>query len=333
VKNLFLTLPAKYSLHGKGMNETIQLVFSKFTDNNKALRLTANSEWGVPVPEGYDGDKLFNYPFAFAFALMLGQMAAELAKTSKNALASDSDIVTIAAFGIDNTIPVLGSIVGITAGLPQYKSFDYYLVNHFLDLDGSKFSTSRRHAIWVDDVINKLGGSSDIVRLYLASIDVRNQGGNFVSSDFVQYYNSTIGWIDRLVVQAAKNLPARIIHAAESALLGQLDTLLSRQANLLKPENFQPHEAVTVIDQWLDFAEYSQLSSESTFWWLKGLTLLAYPFMPRLGQTLWSTLGYTGEPTINQFQAPPKFPVLRNLPTNLKPLSHADLEISLGVPS
>lgn len=86
---------------------------------------------------------------------MFGELAGKLMGINKNAFAHDADVVTICSFGIDNALPFLSSVLGISHGCPQYKSFDYYLVNYFYYLDGSKFSTSRQHMIGVEDAIHR----------------------------------------------------------------------------------------------------------------------------------------------------------------------------------
>ncbi|MBX9725398.1 MAG: class I tRNA ligase family protein, partial [Candidatus Obscuribacterales bacterium] len=356
VKNIFMELPDSSDLDGRGIHQSILEVYEKFANVQEGLlRLTANSEWGLQIEDQENGDRFFNYPFAYAYALMLGEIAGLIAGTNINALSSDSDIVTVAAFGIDNTIPVLGSIEGITASLKQYKQFDYYLVNHFLDLDGSKFSTSRRHAIWVDDAINKLGASSDIIRLYLATIDIRTGTGNVSGQELLEFYNQTIDWIENRVVDGVAELavalredeeskalqaPGGIVSpeqtlklpgSADELLLETLATLLVKMEDALNPENYRLFDAVKAIDEWLDFGASISKNSQDYFWWLKGLVLLVYPFMPRLGETLWITLGYSGEPRIANFTALPAESIQQHLPTNLRRLTQADVDQLSGV--
>ena len=330
VNNLFMELPAQSDLDNRGLDESIKKIYQNYISLQKGLlRLTSSSEWGLSIGKPSLGDKFFNYPFAFAFALMLGEVAGQVLGTTKNPFAHDSNVTTISAFGIDNTIPVLGSILGITAGVKQYKQFDYYLVNHFLNLNGSKFSTSRRHAIWADDIVNKVGASSDIIRLYLSTIDIRTTAGNVDTGKLTNFYNKTAQWIETLVVQALPALPDDNSKVDET-IAEYFATLVEGQTKFLDPGQFQPHNAAAAIDHWVKLGQALSPISEAYFWWLKGLSVLAYPFMPRLGETLWVTLGYTDEPTLSNFESPPTLPVKRYMPINLKPLNQADIESGIG---
>lgn len=331
VTNLFMELPQQSDLSNRGLDESIQNIYKNYITLQKGLlRLTSSSEWGLSIGNAQLGDKFFNYPFAFAFALMLGQVASDVLGQTKNPFAPDSGITTISAFGIDNTIPVLGSILGITSGISQYKQFDYYLVNHFLNLNGSKFSTSRRHAIWADEIINKVGASSDIIRLYLSTINIRTAAGNVDTKELTEFYNKTTQWIDKLIVQALPALPDDNSQA-DKAIAEHIATLIETQSQHLSPNQFQPHNAVSAIASWVNLGQALSPVSKAYFWWLKGLAILVYPFMPRLGETLWVTLGYTGVPELSNFETPPTLPVKRYMPINLKQLNQADIETNTAV--
>lgn len=333
VANLFMHLPQNSDLENRGIDESIKQIYKNYITLQKGLlRLTSSSEWGLSIGNPQLGDKFFNYPFAFAFALMLGEVAGDILGLKKNPFAPDSEVTTISAFGIDNTIPVLGSILGITDGCKQYKQFDYYLVNHFLNLNGSKFSTSRRHAIWANDIINKVGASSDIVRLYLSTIDIRTQAGNVDTTELTNFYNKTTQWIEKLVVQALPALPENNNHA-DPAIAEYFSAVVEGQSKLLDPANFQPHDASSAIASWVNLGHSLSPVSASYFWWLKGLAVLTYPFMPRLAETLWVTLGYTDVPRFSQFEVPPTLPVKRYMPINLKQINQADIESGIGVPA
>lgn len=330
VRNLFMSLPEKSALDGRGLDPTIVSVYRKFADaQNGLLRLTANSEWGMKIEKQEEGDRFFNYPFAYAYALMLADLAGKLAGKNVNALNSDSGIVTIAAFGIDNTIPVLGSIEGITDSLKQYKQFDYYLVNHFLTLEGSKFSTSRRHAIWVDDVA-KMGASSDIVRLFLANIKTFDSMGDVSITNLVEFHNKTVNWIENLLVSAMDKVSTHSDQNGKQVIIEKLEALIQKQSMSLDPAIYRLADAAAVIDEWVAIGEELNQYTEAYFWWLKGMALLSYPFMPRLAQILWTKLGYSGEPRLENLDAAPELSMQRDLPTNLKRLSESELEIFAG---
>ena len=61
------------------------------------------------------------------------------------------------------------------------------LTNKFLKLEGGDFSTSRNHAIWVDDILKDY--SVDGVRFYLALISPEEELKNFEMEKFSHWYN------------------------------------------------------------------------------------------------------------------------------------------------
>ncbi|QLZ70360.1 methionine--tRNA ligase [Legionella sp. PC1000] len=310
VENIFLQLPDDIELNSQGIHQKIKTLFQSYRVlQNNRFRLTTHCNWGLTDNTDPDHSRtLFSYGFVFAYFLMFGEIAGKLMGINKNAFAADSDVVTISSFGIDNSLPFLSSALGISSGCPQYKSFDYYLVNYFYYLDGSKFSTSRQHMIGVDEVINQKGLCSDIVRLYLASIDVRSQTGNFIIDVFIHYYNKTIDWFEHYIIQGIQNIPEKVSQPCNQQLQHQLCDLFAIQEDALQPDHFSPHIGVQSLNDWLVLGKSLSRSSEDYFWWLKGFTLVIYPYMPKLGEIIWNALGYEQLPTqADFFVKPTKF--------------------------
>ncbi|WP_454782120.1 methionine--tRNA ligase [Legionella sp. WA2022007384] len=320
VENIFLQLPRDIDLISKGINPNIQSLFQSYQVlQNNRFRLTTQCDWGlVDKTDPEHPRTLFSYGFVFAYFLMLGELAARLMDTNRNAFAADSEVITISSFGIDNSLPFLSSALGISSGCPQYKPFDYYLVNYFYYLDGSKFSTSRQHMIGVDEAINQKGLSSDIIRLYLASIDVRNQTGNFVMDEFIQYYNKIVDWLERSVVQGIQNVPESVMNSCTQSLQHQLCELFTIQENALQPAQFVPHIGVQSLNDWMLLSQSIDPCSEDYFWWLKGFSLMIYPYMPELGETIWHALGYGQLPTYADFFVKPTRTVQKKIQLTLK---------------
>lgn len=321
MENIFLTIPAGFDLARKGANHQVQAHYDNFLrQQGNLLRLTTASDWGLPAGEH---KTLFSYGFVFAYYLLLGEIAGSMFGGG-NAFAADSGVISIASFGIDNAVPVLGSVLGFSAHCPEYKPVDYYLVNYFYYLNDSKFSTSRRYAIWVNDIIHRAHAASDIIRLYLASIDVRKEHSNFDSQDFILQYNMTMIWIIQSILKPLETLTAPDCGPGDIA--EKFQAVLESQSRTLRPDNFLPHEAVKTIDQWLRLGEQIARESRDFFWWLKGLALLINPFMPQLSERLWVALGYRGEPRSAGFSALPLTPLKRKLSINLKTMSAERLQ-------
>ncbi|WP_131781143.1 class I tRNA ligase family protein [Legionella gresilensis] len=319
VENIFLQLKSPPPLKNKGINLKLEQLYHQFLHKqNYLFRLTTQAKWGLSCNQN---NTFFSYGFVFAYALMLGELLGKIEGNNHNAFAIDSSTITIASFGHDNFIPFISSILGISSYLTEYKPFDFYLINYFFNLNGLKFSTSRRHAIWVDDVINRQQLSSDIIRLYLASIDIRTSSGNFSSQDFLIFYNQTLNWQNQLVLKMQAMLPDSQPNSCEPDLKEHLLKLLDINRQVLQPNHFFPHQAVKTISLWLKLANQLPSHTSSNFWWLQAFSLFILPFMPRLGQGLWRALGYPDQPSLQQLFNKPSLTIHRKLTINQTPFA------------
>lgn len=76
----------------------------------------------------------------------------------------------------------------LLSNLDGYTNNFIPLTNKFLKLEGGDFSTSRNHAIWVDDILKEY--SADGVRFYLALISPEEKVENFEMIKFSHWYNN-----------------------------------------------------------------------------------------------------------------------------------------------
>ena len=76
----------------------------------------------------------------------------------------------------------------LLSNLDEYTNNFTPLTNKFLKLEGGDFSTSRNHAIWVDDILKDY--SADGVRFYLALISPEEEIKNFEMVKFSHWYNN-----------------------------------------------------------------------------------------------------------------------------------------------
>lgn len=289
VNNLFLKL--KHTVKHIAINEETIINYERFlAKQERYFRLTTHHRWGIKY---HDQQVLFSYGFLYAYFLFLGEVAKTHLQIDYHPFAKQSTVTTVSSFGIDNAIPFLASIHGITDYYHEFKPFDYYLMNHFYHLDGKKFSTSRNHAIWVEE-INANNYESDIVRLFLAKINVSDEIGNFSYSQFVAYHD---------YISHVFNTIAKIRFAASSKTTTINDHLknhshqfLSNQQQYLSLVNYAPHKAVIDIEAWLTLLPNYKNNNSDYIYWLKTLSQLIHPLMPNKGKQLWQSLNYSGEP-------------------------------------
>jgi methionyl-tRNA synthetase len=93
--------------------------------------------------------------------------------------------------------PSLASnIDGLTQNFTQ-------ITNKFLKLDGEDFSTSRSHAIWVDDILENY--SSDSVRFYMALISPEEEVTNFEMKEFTNWHQNIFNPVINLIEEKINN--------------------------------------------------------------------------------------------------------------------------------
>ncbi len=134
------------------------------------IPLAYPSDWGIEADGPLAGLRIDVYA-ELALGYLYGTAAA-VAGTPVAGLADvraawDGDIRDFWQFhGIDNTFyfAVLTPAVFAAAGLSR-RPLAGLVVNEFLLLDGLKFSTSRDHAIWVDEILP--AADADLLRLFL----------------------------------------------------------------------------------------------------------------------------------------------------------------------
>jgi len=81
--------------------------------------------------------------------------------------------------------------------------------NEFLNLEGSKISTSRNHAIWINDYINDFPGKEDVLRYMLCAISPENKDSDFTWKDFQARNNNELvaifgNFVNRVIVLTNK---------------------------------------------------------------------------------------------------------------------------------
>ncbi|MFI6833175.1 class I tRNA ligase family protein [Kribbella sp. NPDC050241] len=132
--------------------------------------------------------------------------------------------------GIDNGFyfALFWPAVYLACGVPP-EAIGGAQVNEFYTLDGSKFSTSRNHAIWANDFLHD--EDVDIVRLYLAW----DRPDRYASDFTVSSYREFEAYVRPLLDGAVKT-------SAVPAVLAEED--VKRGAAALRPRGFDPALAV-----------------------------------------------------------------------------------------
>lgn len=186
--------------------------------------------------------------------------------------------------------------------------------NAFLLLENQKFSTSRNHAVWLDDVLKRY--EPDVIRYYLTAILPETQDANFSWSDFVQRNNGELvgSWgnlVYRVLSFAYKHWgcvpPTGEKRPLDQTLIQEISSGFELIGNLieavkLRPAQTEAFRLVRQVNKYLDQAPWYQIvksdkkSAAATvytaLWAIDSLKLLLAPFLPHSAQRLHHLLGY-----------------------------------------
>jgi methionyl-tRNA synthetase len=148
------------------------------------LPLTHPAAWGVPPAEPADGEQvIWAWPeMSYGFLFGIEELGRRMGR-AWSALQPQRDWKIVHFFGYDNSFyhtllyPVLYGLA-----FPEWECDIEYNMNEFYLLDGLKFSTSRRHAIWGKEILTPQ--TVDAVRYYLAATRGETERTNFERAAF-----------------------------------------------------------------------------------------------------------------------------------------------------
>ncbi|MEV0972320.1 class I tRNA ligase family protein [Microtetraspora glauca] len=282
------------------------------------VAMTHPSDWGVPpLEDGAPGQVIWVWPeMSYGFLHGIAELGRRLGQDWR-ADAPQADWKIVHFFGYDNSFyhailyPVLYKLA-----FPDWAPDIDYNVNEFLLLDGAKFSTSRRHAIWGKEILTP--GTVDAVRYYLSRIRSEGRRTNFEVGAYESAVRDRLvgtwqDWLHDLGRRMAERYDGLVPDAGNwtpehTAFLARLDTRRAAVAGALGPDGFSLNQAVAELDGLVDdvrrFASLEERSSTSPAWRdeartaialelaaAKLLAVCAAPVMPRFAAKLAAALG------------------------------------------
>ncbi|RPH57604.1 methionine--tRNA ligase, partial [bacterium] len=227
------------------------------------------------------------------------------------------DAAVVQCFGFDN-----GFYYGVflpalfRAFDPEMRLASAFIMNEFYRLDGLKFSTSRRHAIWGRELIADV--PADVVRYYLAATCPEAEGTNFTLEDFAatverELLGSWQTWLGELASRVAElggKVPSTGDWTPEHRrFFSRLETYSAEAAQAYEAATFSPQRAVRAMNELVREARRFAKAEES---WrrvparseerrtavalellaAKLLAVTAAPILPDFAGRLWRDLGY-----------------------------------------
>ncbi|MCP1854355.1 MULTISPECIES: class I tRNA ligase family protein [unclassified Bradyrhizobium] len=241
---------------------------------------------------------LFSYSsLLYAHSLYCGHKDAEASGTP-SAFARNSDTFLIGATGIDNTIPMLVGVTGCALGQESFRQFDRIFFNHFLRLNGSKFSTSRGHVIWAGEIAQVPDICIDILRVCLSEICPEEAETDLIPNQLIDRYNAILdksAVVINRCTDIINAMPASAACHVDDAMMIALNRLYNQQSSALSLDHLRVSHASRSVTEWLDCLD-SNPNHQIAYSWLMGFSILGWPLMPRITEALWHWLGHQGHP-------------------------------------
>src|SRR6266567_8732906 len=180
----------------------------------KPRAMTRDIDWGVPVPvEGYPEDTKRIYVW---FDAVIGYLSAAI-EWAHNVDRPEAwrewwqspDARSFYFMGKDNIVFHAVIWPSMLMGYGDDLQLPYNVVSsEYLTMSGSKASTSRGHAIWVKDFLDRY--EPDSLRYYLTAAGPETQDSDFTWEEFVRRTNDELlaNWgnlVNRTLVNAQRN--------------------------------------------------------------------------------------------------------------------------------
>ncbi|MFJ8011425.1 class I tRNA ligase family protein [Streptomyces sp. NPDC096339] len=297
------------------LRELAQRVFAR---PELHLPLTHPSDWGVPPAEaGAEGQVVWVWPeMAYGFLHGIQALGRGLGQDWR-AGEPQQDWKIVHFFGYDNSFyhsllyPVLYRLAH-----PGWEPDIDYHVNEFYLLEGQKFSTSRKHAVWGKDVLS--ADTVDAVRFFLARTRPEGRRTNFDPAVYDAVLGDTLigtwqRWLGDLGTRIADRYDGQAPDAGvwtpeHTAFLDRLTVRLAAVTRSLGQDGFSLNQAAEelngLVEDVLRFTEAEYAVAGIGRWndhtrttvalelaAARLLARVAAPVMPRFADRLAAALG------------------------------------------
>jgi methionyl-tRNA synthetase len=300
---------AQYLGRAQGGGQSRQLADKLLSGGLGTYRITRHSRWGLGVSEQLPADQVIDPWVELALTQIM----------NSERFAENRHAANVTVLGFDNTyfylvlFPAVCFALGMENVLPRG-----FISNRFLNLGNSKFSTSRRHVVWADDVINKT--PVDLVRVALLRRSPEEEVRS-VSFDEIDQFGTDplVEQLDRWLL-ALGELPGdgevpgtgawtvhhRAFYRALCMSAEEFDHLLSvdvfssvayiEKLESLLRDAVRFHGIEQARRKISTAQEEARTSAALEYLAVKAFAALVYPVMPVVGAILWRWLGLSGDP-------------------------------------
>ncbi|HJQ02901.1 MAG TPA: class I tRNA ligase family protein [Jatrophihabitans sp.] len=294
------------------------------------MAITHPGQWGIPPAEpGAEGQLIWLWiDLAYRYLYGIETIGRRLGRDWR-ADQPQPDWKIVHFMGFDNTFGyTVFKLAMYRLAHPDWSPDIDYNPNEFSLLDGSKFSTSRRHAIWAKDVLTP--HTVDALRCYLSLMRPEGRRTNFVMAEYESFVADVLvgrwqRWLNDLGHRIERHHggaapPAGTWTPEHHAFLARLEDRRSAIGNALGEDDFSLSRAARVlmgiVEDATEFAAATRYAADLPEWQDEARTALALelaaarllslvsaPVMPRFAARLSAALGQ-GEPVSWPEQVP-----------------------------
>lgn len=299
-------------LRASGVPLRILDLFARLRQRGEfSVPITHPSDWGLPA-EGFPGQVIWVWPeMAFGFLYNIQALGRSLGRDWK-AEVPGSDWQIVHFFGFDNSFyhallyPALYAEV-----FSHWTPRIHYHVNEFYLLDGKKFSTSCRHAVWGKDVLSPK--TVDVVRLHLGLTRPEGERTDFTLDGLRRtekevFQGVWLNWLDALDQEIKQDFAGRVPDAGDwspvdRAFFARIEIYRAAMERAYSDEGFSVRRAATQVCEFVrDCVIYrgtQDFAAARRFYPARNRTSLALqttaaailaptlaPLMPRFAKTL-----------------------------------------------
>jgi methionyl-tRNA synthetase len=196
---------------------------------NEGLRdrsITRDVQWGVPIPlPGWENKRIYVW-----FEAVIGYLSASIEWAQRTGdpdawreFWQDPDCRSYYFIGKDNipfhTLIWPAYLMGYSASAGETYNLPYDVpANQYQTIRGGKASTSRRMAVWLNDVLDRY--DADALRYYLSATMPETADSDFTWGDFVRRNNDELvaTWgnlVNRVLTFAYRNFGGRVPEPSE----------------------------------------------------------------------------------------------------------------------